>query len=197
MAKLLYQGHGSYRITADNGIVIYVDPFAGEGYDIPADIVLITHEHKDHNNLELITQKDHCTVLRSSDMLIVGHYEKKIISGITIEAVPAYNKNHDRASCVGYVISIDGIKVYGAGDTSLTEYMALMLSLEEIDYALLPIDGVYNMDIPEAERCAEVINAKHTIPIHMKPGELFDKERADSFKGKNKLVVEPGEELNL
>ena len=197
MAKLLYQGHGSYRITAENGTVIYVDPFAGEGYDIPADIVLITHEHKDHNNLELITRKDHCTVLRSSDMLIDGHYEKKTISGITIEAVPAYNENHDRSSCVGYVISLDGIKVYGAGDTSYTDYMVQVLSLEEIDYALLPIDGVYNMDIPEAEHCAEVINAKHTIPIHMKPGELFDKERADSFKGKNKLVLEPGEEINL
>ena len=48
MAKLLYQGHGSYRITADDGRVLYVDPYAGEGYDKPADIVLITHEHSDH-----------------------------------------------------------------------------------------------------------------------------------------------------
>ena len=44
MAKLLYQGHGSYRITADDGRVLYVDPYAGEGYDKPADIVIITHE---------------------------------------------------------------------------------------------------------------------------------------------------------
>ena len=45
MAKLLYQGHGSYRITADDGRVLYVDPYAGEGYDKPADIVLITHDN--------------------------------------------------------------------------------------------------------------------------------------------------------
>ena len=45
MAKLLYQGHGSYRITTDDGRVLYVDPYAGEGYDKPADIVLITHDN--------------------------------------------------------------------------------------------------------------------------------------------------------
>ena len=38
MAELLYQGHGSYRIVSNEGVVIYVDPYAGEGYDMPADI---------------------------------------------------------------------------------------------------------------------------------------------------------------
>ena len=56
MGKLFYQGHGSYRLVSDQGIVIYVDPFAGAGYDLPADIVLITHEHPDHNNLSLLEQ---------------------------------------------------------------------------------------------------------------------------------------------
>ena len=49
MPKLLYQGHGSYRLTADDGRTIYVDPYAGGGYDLPADIILITHQHSDHN----------------------------------------------------------------------------------------------------------------------------------------------------
>jgi hypothetical protein len=42
MAKLYYQGHGSCRVTADDGRVIYVDPYAGGGYDKPADIILVT-----------------------------------------------------------------------------------------------------------------------------------------------------------
>ncbi len=53
MSKLLFQGHGSYRIITNEGIVIYVDPFIGDGYNVPADIILVTHEHNDHNHVEL------------------------------------------------------------------------------------------------------------------------------------------------
>ena len=51
MAKLLYQGHASLRITTSKGKIVYIDPYAGEGYDKPADMVLITHEHYDHNGI--------------------------------------------------------------------------------------------------------------------------------------------------
>jgi len=51
MPKLLFQGHGSYRLTADDGRVIYVDPYKGKGYDAPADLILVTHQHYDHNQI--------------------------------------------------------------------------------------------------------------------------------------------------
>lgn len=197
MAKLLYQGHGSFRIVTDSNIVIYVDPFAGDGYDLPADLILVTHEHPDHNKLELITQKENCTVLRSDTMLINGDYKHVQIKDLYIEAVPAYNKNHDINKCVGYVIHVDGVKIYAAGDTSTTEYMKKNLSERALDYALLPIDGFYNMDAKEAEKCAELIGAKHTIPIHMKPGELFDINEAEKFQPSNRFIIKPGEEIEL
>ena len=56
VTKMLYQGHGSFRITAKDGTVVYIDPYIGDGYDLPADIILVTHQHRDHNEISLITQ---------------------------------------------------------------------------------------------------------------------------------------------
>ena len=196
MAKLLYQGHGSFRITTGEGKVIYVDPFAGEGYDLPADGVLITHGHYDHNKLELVTQKKGCQVITHQEALSDGVYQTFCLWGITVEAVPAYNKNHKKEECVGYILMVDGVTVYAAGDTSTTDAMA-GFAQRQLDYALLCMDGVYNMDREEAQRCARLIGAKHNIPIHMKPGALFDEETAAAFDVPGKLVVRPGEEIQL
>lgn len=196
MAKLLYQGHGSFRITTDEDTVIYVDPYAGSGYDLPADIILVTHQHFDHNKIQLPEKKSSCTIIQNQDVLNDNRYKSMNIKGISIESVPANNTNHDRKSCVGYMISFDGLKIYAAGDTSSTVEMKEYGSMD-IDYALLPIDGIYNMDPKEASYCADLIGAKHTIPIHMAPGMLFDEKQADKFSAKSRLIVKPGEEIEL
>ena len=67
----------------------------------------------------------------------------------------------------------------------------------QIDYALYPIDGIYNMDAAEAARCAALVGAKHNIPIHMKPQALFDRAMAEAFDTPNRLIVEPGETITL
>ena len=196
MAKLLYQGHGSFRITTDEGKVIYVDPFAGEGYDLSADGILVTHGHYDHNKLELVTQKPGCQVITYQEALEGGIYHTVPLCGMEVEAVPAYNKNHKKEECVGYILRVDGVTVYAAGDTSTTDAMA-GFAARRLDYALLCMDGIYNMDREEAQKCARLIGAKHNIPIHMKPGGLFDEEMANAFDAPGKLVVRPGEEITL
>ena len=62
MATLLYQGHGSLRLTTDSGKVIYIDPFAGEGYDEPADLILVTHQNHDHNCTDLPAKNPGCVI---------------------------------------------------------------------------------------------------------------------------------------
>ena len=196
MARLYYQGHGSFRLVSAEGIVLYVDPYAGDGYDVPADIILVTHQHSDHNQVKLPARKEGCVVITEADALAGGTYQSFSIQGIGIEAVMARNKNHNPAQCVGYIITMDGINIYAAGDTSATEQMDGFAE-RELDYALLPCDGVYNMDLAEAAACAERIGAKHNIPIHMKPGQLFDMARAEAFDAPNRLIVAAGTEIVL
>ncbi len=194
MTKLLYQGHGSFRLTLASGEVIYIDPFAGEGYDLHADLILVTHQHHDHNNTDIMPHSDKCIIFQNYDAITENGYASFDFAGAHIESVPAYNKNHDIKQCVGYVITIEGKTLYFAGDTSKTEYMK-ELAKRDIEYAFLPTDGIYNMDIPEAIECAEIIKAKHTVPVHMSPGKLFERKRAEKFVTSSALIVEPGDTI--
>ena len=196
MPKLLYQGHGSFRIVSTNGIVVFIDPYAGEGYDTPADIVLVSHQHADHNNIGRITQKTGCTVITEKEALTGEKHNKFSLHGIEIEAVEARNKNHSPDQCVGYILVVDGLKLYFSADTSKTAQMA-SFAPRKIDYAFLCCDGFYNMDPLEAAECAELIGAKHNVPVHMKPGELFDRTIAEQFVAPNRLIIEAGEEIAL
>lgn len=197
MAKLLYQGHGSYRITSDEGTVIYVDPYAGSGYDVPGDIILVSHQHFDHNQTNLVTQSKDCVMITNKEALIDNQYQSFSVKDIGIDAVPAYNRKHNPKEGVGFVITVGEIKIYASGDTSRTEEMETILPKYKLDYALLPIDGIFNMNAEEAAICAEIIGAKHNIPVHMKPGALFDREIAEKFDVKNRIILEPGNAIEL
>ena len=199
MTKLLYQGHASFRLTAKNGTVIYIDPMAGSGYDLPANIVLVTHDHFDHNQINLVTQKKGCVVITSDEALKDGTYNTFNINGIAIEAVEAI---HAGMNCVGYIVTIDGVKLYHAGDTSRTDQMETF-SGKNIDYALLPVDGFYTMHATEAAQCAKIIGAKYNIPMHTGPfgafnrPVLFNSDIAGQFDISNRLILSPDEEIDL
>ena len=197
--KLLYQGHGSLRITTEDNKVIYIDPYAGEGYDLPADLILVSHGHPDHNAVDLITSRsDDCQIITNTDALVKGEYKTYDLGFATVEAVQAgNNKNHDINVCVGWLVTLPGgISIYATGDTSTTEQMS-ELANRDIHYAFFVCDGKFNMDLEEASACAELVQARRSIPYHMAPGQLFDRERAEKFDGPGKLIIAAGEEIEL
>jgi len=196
MPKLLYQGHGSFRLTTNDGVVVFIDPFIGTGYDLPADVILVSHQHEDHNQIGLITQKPDCTVISNVEALAGGKHNTFTVKGVEIEAVEAENKNHPLDQCVGFIITADGIKMYFSCDTGTTKQMSEFAD-KELDYAFLCCDGSYNMGLEEASECAKLIGAKHNVPVHLKPGELFDRSLAEQFTGPNRLIIEAGEEAAL
>ncbi len=197
MAKLKYLGHASVRIISNEGKVLYIDPYAGKDYKAPCDLCLITHEHYDHNAIHLLTPGERMVTLRSRDMLKDGVYFDYEAFGFKVEAVPAYNEKHNRNECVGYLIEVDGVLLYHAGDTGLIEEFR-ELEGKKIDYALLPIDGIYTMTPEEATKAAdEYIKPKHLIPIHMKPGVLWDYHQDMKVTSEKAMFVKPGDEIVL
>lgn len=196
MPKLFYQGHSSFRITTNEGKVIFIDPFAGLGYETPADLVLITHEHYDHNDISKIHLKPSTIVIRSKDALQGGIYRPFDEYGVHVQAVPAYNAHHKKAECVGYVLDFDGIRLYHAGDTDNIPEMKDLTALH-LDYALLPIDGFYTMTPEEASKAALAIAPKHMIPIHMKPGMLWDYHQAMKVTAPMAMLMKPNDNIDL
>ena len=157
---LNYIGHSFVKIKTSEGKVIYIDPFNVNEFIDSADVVLITHEHSDHNDLTRVHQKAGCQVIRSADVNVGGVYKSMIIGNIKVTGVAAYNSNHVKSACVGYVIEFDGIRIYHAGDTGKITEMADLAS-QDITYALLPMDGIYTMTPEEATQAAAMIHAKH------------------------------------
>ncbi len=200
-AKLLYMGHASIRIVTPEGKVIYIDPFAGEGYEPAADLILVTHSHSDHSAVEKVANRNSdCRIITWEEALEGGEHKTFDLDYVKVEAVEAgYNKNHDVSKCVGYILTLsDGVSVYVTGDTSTTKQMP-QLAERDIDYAFFCCDGVYNMDMAEAAGCAKTVGARHNIPYHMLPANEgnFDRQRAEQFDAPNRLIIEEGEEIDL
>jgi L-ascorbate metabolism protein UlaG (beta-lactamase superfamily) len=190
-------GHASAKITTSDGKVIYLDPFQPGDYSDSADIVLISHQHSDHNRLNMVRQKPTCTVITNAQAHPDSTYKSFTIGNITVTAVPAYNANHQRTQCVGYVVEFNGIKLYHAGDTGNIIEMA-DLAARNLTYALLPIDGVFTMSPEVATQAAAAIDAAYNIPMHtMTTPDTFSTANVARFTPPNKIVVRNGESIAL
>ena len=197
---LLYMGQATMRVVTPEGKVIYIDPYAGDAYDLPADLILVTHGHFDHCAVEKVENRaPDCRIITHEEAVVDGVHQSFSLPYVTVEAVEAgYNPWHDVNRFAGYVLTFtNGKSVYVTGDTSTTEQMPL-LAEKEIDYAFFCCDGIFNMGLEEASRCAEMVRAKHNIPYHnstSNTGEMFDRELAEQFGAPDRLIVFPGEEL--
>lgn len=176
--------HASMRI-AYNGIEIEVDPVialppATDYTSMPkADLILVTHEHGDHCDKTAVAQlkKQSTTVVANPNsakilgegMVMVNGDKKKLMADIKIEAVPAYNNSkdkmqfHPKGRDNGYILTIDGLRIYIAGDT---EDIPEMKKIKNIDVAYLPCNLPYTMTPEQVAKAARVIKPKVLFPYH-------------------------------
>ena len=176
--EVLY--HSSIRISKNK--VIYIDPFKIDKNYNDADIVFITHDHYDHyseedidkvinENTTIIIPKELLTkILRKginkNAVITVESNKEYMVQGIKFETIPAYNTNktfHPKENdWVGYIITLDGIRYYIAGDTDITEENRKV----KCDVAFVPVGGTYTMDFKEAAQLINEIQPKIAVPIH-------------------------------
>lgn len=197
---MTYFGRATVRLTSSQKFVVYIDPYAPGDHAEAADLVLVTHGHGDHNKVSAIRLKPGAVVAAPAgavkDARVVKEKDRFTVGPVTVTVVPAYNRNHAREESVGYVVSMDGVTVYHAGDTSYIPEMEDLAALK-LDYALLPTDGFWNMGGEEARRCADAIKARHAIAIHSSPKDLYDAALAAKLKGPDVIPLAPGETLLL
>lgn len=181
--KITFIGHASVMFTF-NEQIIHVDPvFREEDYNkMPqADLILITHEHGDHFDLEAIktlsTEKTELilTKICATEFdggIIMDNGDVKTIGGLKIEAVPAYNIVHKRENGRpfhpkgdgnGYVITFGDKRVYLAGDTENTPEMK---KLKDIDITFLPMNLPYTMTPEMVADAATSFRPKVLYPYH-------------------------------
>lgn len=166
-------GHASFQIKGSK--VIYIDPWKLKT-DTAADIILLTHQHYDHCSAQDISkvQRDNTIIVApqdclnglSGDIRPIKPGQRLNIQGVTVEAVTAYNIGkafHPKSNnWLGFIITLDGTKIYHAGDTDLIPEMEGI----KVDFALLPIGGTYTMDVQQAATAANRIKPKTAIPMH-------------------------------
>ncbi|MCL5023010.1 MAG: MBL fold metallo-hydrolase [Nitrospirae bacterium] len=196
-------GHDTFKITGEK--VIYTDPFRIEKND-KADIVLITHEHRDHCSPDdvkkvqgpdtVIIAPADCAEKLSGNIKVIEAADKINVGGIDVEAVPSYNTNKqfhtkDRG-WVGYIFTVRDRSIYIAGDTDRIPEMKTFRA----DIALLPVSGTYVMTAEEAVQAALDIKPKIAIPMHYGSivGTADDARRfAEGLRGRIEVVVLPRE----
>lgn len=144
-----------------------------------ADYIFVTHEHQDHfdkaaislltdNDTKLITNRRCADMLGYGDVMANGD-KLTLADDITIEAVPAYNTTpdhqqfHPKGRDNGFILTIDGLRVYIAGDT---EDIPEMAEIKDIDVAFMPCNQPYTMTVEQLIRAAKVVKPKVLFPYH-------------------------------
>lgn len=190
-------------IRIEGSKILYFDPFQVENESHDADVIFVTHEHFDHFEPDSIAKiKNENTILTAPESmkkkvlsesgmtpdqcLFYKPGEKYVQGDLAIETIPAYNRlkpfHPKTKKWQGYVVEMDGVRYYVAGDTDVNEDVKKV----QCDVAMIPIGGFYTMDKKQAADYVAELNPKVVIPTHY--GSIVG-DQADGQEFKNDLEM--------
>lgn len=197
--NIFWLGHDSFRLKGEK--VVYVDPWKLAAGAEKADVILVTHDHYDHFSKDDIAKLSKADTVVVAPQAVAQKFDGKVtvakpgdqltVNGVHVEVVPAYNPNkkfHPKAAGhVGYIITLNGKRIYHTGDTDLIPEMAQV----KCDIALLPVSGTYVMTAVEAAEAANTLKPALAIPMHYgDPDVVGTRSDAEEFKRLAKVPVE-------
>ncbi len=203
-AKITWLGHDGFKIES-GGEILVIDPFKLK-HNVPADYVLISHEHFDHLNEEdlkkavkpkqtvivsIAAAREEVNKVSPKEFKVIKPGDRIVLGSFDIRAIPAYNTNkfaepgkpfHPKSDGkVGYIVTTKGgVSIYHTGDSDLIPEMDNLRP----EIALLPVSGTYVMTVDEAVEAASRIKPKIAIPMHY--GAIVGSEE-DARKFKNSV----------
>ncbi|MCH8161155.1 MAG: MBL fold metallo-hydrolase [Chloroflexi bacterium] len=192
-AELTWWGQAMFTLVATDGTRIVFDPYSEIGYQVPtaeelaADVMTVSHEHPDHNNVALAGD---ATVLRGLADGDWVHFDETFGDTriFSIESFHDRNNGQERGLNTIFVIETGGLRIAHLGDFGELELTADQLDdLGAIDVLLIPVGGVFTIDAAGATAIVEQIGPRMVIPMHFgTPSLSIGLEAVDAFlEGKN------------
>jgi L-ascorbate metabolism protein UlaG (beta-lactamase superfamily) len=183
--KVTWLGHASFLLVSSAGVRIITDPYTPGMYGLDyddvnesADIVAVSHEHGDHNNVAAV--KGNPQIIRGA-----GSHEAK---GITFRGVAAYHdasKGGERGENTMFCFAVDGVNVCHVGDLGHELDDDAVAEIGQVDLLLLPVGGNFTIDAKVAGHVCEKLRPKVVIPMHFKNDRCptFPVAEVDEFLG--------------
>ena len=189
--KIKWYGHSAFLITSNQGVKIITDPYEPNAFGgqltygkikDPADIVLVSHDHADHN---------HTKDLPGSPQIIKGA-GLKTSKGISFKGVATFHdpsKGSERGENTAFSMEVDGIRVCHLGDLGHVLSQKEITEIGPVDILITPVGGFYTIDSKEATQVATLLKPKVVIPMHFKTEKCgFPIAPVEDFlKGKPKV----------
>jgi L-ascorbate metabolism protein UlaG (beta-lactamase superfamily) len=194
--KIKYLAHAAFLITSEKGTRILTDPYETSialkhgAINETADIVIVSHEHGDHNNIAAV---------KGNPKIVKASAEVK---DIKIKGVPAAHDNSGGSQRGGNTIfcfEVDGMNVCHAGDLGHMLSAEQVKAIGKVDVLMIPVGGFFTIDAGTATRVCDQLKPKVIIPMHYKTDKLdFPIKGVEEFlKGKNNVTRSNNSEVEL